>query len=77
MADYKRYVSTTEVDARQLDEDETVVTGSGPVAASKGAYAIRHQDGNVTVASAEEFEDAYRAASGGSNTTKGEPRKAS
>lgn len=77
MSDYKRYVSTTEVDARRLDEDETVVTGAGPVTASKGSYAVRHQDGNVTVATAEEFEDTYRTAAGGSNATKGEPRKAS
>jgi hypothetical protein len=63
MSDYKRYVSTTEVDARRLDEDETVVTAGGPVAAEKGAYAVRQDDGTVTVASAEEFEDTYKATS--------------
>jgi hypothetical protein len=64
MADYKRYVHATEVDARQLEEDETVVTASGPQEASAGDYAVRHQDGTVTVVGGDDFEDAYRPAGG-------------
>jgi hypothetical protein len=59
--DYRRYVATNEVEARQLDEDETVVTANGAQAASKGDYAVRDQSGALRVVAGEEFDTNYRA----------------
>lgn len=61
MSDYARYVATNEVEARQLDQDETVVTANGAQPAREGDYAVRDQSGALRVVAAAEFEDSYRA----------------
>lgn len=65
MSDFKRYVSTTEVEARQLTEDETVVTAHGSEPANEGDYVVRDDSGAVRVVPREVFEDSFKAAAGG------------
>lgn len=75
--DYKRYVQTIEVEARQLDEDESVVTAGGVQPASKGDYVVKDAAGAVRVVSADDFNDAYSAAGSTSSSSKGDDSKAS
>lgn len=69
MSDYRKYVATTEVEARQLDEDESVVTNAGVQQANKGDYVVRHSDGAVEIVTGDEFGNGYRAAGGTSSST--------
>lgn len=75
MSDYKTYNATNQVEARQLDDDETVVTASGALDARKGDYVIREDDGTVRVASKDEFEKAYRTGGGSTRSSLTSPKK--
>lgn len=53
-----RYVRKETVEARFLEEPETIVTRNGTVAAQAGQYVIKRDDGLV-VMEQEEFEENY------------------
>jgi hypothetical protein len=55
-----QYRSTQTVDAREVGEGgESVVTPAGIVQAAEGQYVVSHPGGDVTVADADAFEDAW------------------